>query len=354
MMNVDMTIDAALWALMKERGPECIENGDLSVIVQDVHDLLVMDSITMCNALIQKRVEQIKEYRRMLLALQQQPQVVQRSPEWFQMRLNRLTASDTATAMGRGKFETRKNLLRKKAFPDSAPFLSNYIMKWGVMFEPIANRCYRQRNGDITIHEFGLVPHPEISHYGASPDGISDLGIMLELKCPIRRRIDGTIPEQYEIQMQGQMAVCGLTECDYVECSMEDFEEVEKYLSAVDAESTRDHGIVLEYCDNGVMSYDYSPEYLVPADAWKWAQERIKTEGRHLVKITPWRLKEYFTQRVYFDSERWKNIIQEVATFWKEVESMRAAGPDSAGPERQVRKRERPLKVIEFLEDDEL
>jgi len=351
-MNVDMTIDRALWELIKRENEEYIDTGDVTKIVNQVHDILVLDSITMCNALIEKRLEQVREYRKALKDLLDKPQVEQRSQEWHDMRKNRLTASDTATAMGRGKFETRKNLLKKKAFPDLYPFISSYIMKWGTMFEPIANRSYRQRNGDILIHEFGLVPHPIVDHYGASPDGISTLGIMLELKCPIKRQIDGTIPEQYEIQMQGQMAVCGLSECDYVECGIEDLEDADKYIGMVDKNAVKDHGIVLEYNNSGVMSYDYSPEYLKPEDVWKWAQERIKKDERHLVKITPWRIKEYFTQRIYFDKERWGRIMIEVSTFWKEVVEMRAVGSENLVTEKQPsRRRERNVKVIEFIDD---
>lgn len=355
-MNVNMTIDSALWALLKkekEKGnPDYLETTEAHDIVSQVHDLLVIDSITMCNALIEKRLEQVLSYRQALNALLEKPQVEQRSQEWHDMRKNRLTASDTATAMGRGKFETRKNLLKKKAFPDLCPFISSYIMKWGTMFEEIANRSYRQRSGDMIVHEFGLVPHPSISYYGASPDGITELGVMLELKCPMKRRMDGTIPEQYEIQMQGQMAVCGLQECDYVECCLEDFEDPERYLAMTEPDSTKDHGIILEYNESGVMSYDYSPEYLTAAEAWIWAQGRIKNEKKHLAKITPWRLKEYFMQRVYFDAQRWENTLKEVSIFWKEVEEMRAAGPDGFIVEKQTRRRERVQKVIEFIDDE--
>lgn len=351
-MNVSMSIDKVIWSLIKEEGPRYIDTEDLKVLTTRIHDLLVVDSITMCNALIEKRLEQIRLFRNTLQELLAQPQVEQRTPEWHDMRKNRLTASDTATAMNRGKFETRKNLLRKKAFPHLFPFQSNYIMKWGTMFETVANRCYRQRNGDMVIHEFGLVPHPTIPHYGASPDGITELGIMLELKCPMKRRIDGTIPEQYEIQMQGQMAVCGLSECDYVECGLEDFQDVEAYLAGINATSMTDHGIVLEYSDQGVMSYDYSPEYLTPAEAWIWAQERIKTEQKHLVKITPWKLREYFTERVNFDPERWVGIEKDVATFWQDVEQTRAMGEQALEERPPTRRRERATKVIEFIDDE--
>ncbi len=351
-MNINRNIDIALWELAKKNGGKYLDTEDVSSIAVEAHDILVLDSITMCNALIEERLKNLRKFRKQLADLLAQPQVEQRSAEWHDMRKNRLTASDTATSIGRGKFETRKNLLKKKAFPELMPFVSSPIMKWGTMFEPIANRSYRQRNGDIVVHEFGLVPHPTVEHYGASPDGITELGIMLELKCPYKRRMDGTIPEQYEIQMQGQMAVCGLSECDYVECGIDGIEDAETYLQTVDVDSKTDHGIVLEYCDNAVMSYDYSPEYLTPSEVWKWAQERIKNEERHLVKITPWKLREYFTHRVYFEPDRWDNIMKEVATFWAEVEDMRRMGPESIIVEKQtIRKRERNTKIIEFIDD---
>lgn len=351
-MNINRNIDIALWELTKQKGADYLDTADITSITTEVHDILVLDSITMCNVLIEDRLKKIRLFRKQLAELLTKPQVEQRSAEWHGMRKNRLTASDTAAAIGRGKFETRKTLLKKKAFPDLMPFVSSPIMKWGTMFEEIANRSYRQRNGDIIVHEFGLVPHPTVEHFGASPDGITELGIMLELKCPYKRRMDGTIPEQYEIQMQGQMAVCGLSECDYVECGIDNIEDTDTYLSIIDAESKTDHGIVLEYCNNNIMSYDYSPEYLTPAEAWKWAQERIKNEERHLVKITFWKLREYFVYRVYFEPERWENIMKEVFTFWTEVEDMRRMGPDSFVVEKQVTKRrERNAKIIEFIED---
>lgn len=348
-----MSIDKALWALMKENGPDYIDNEQASKIVTLVHEILVLDSITMSNVLIGERLDKIRGYRKILAGLLAMPQVEQRSPEWHSMRRNRLTASDTAAAIGRGKFETRKGLLKKKAFPELSPFVSSYIMKWGTMFEPMANRCYRQRNGDVPVHDFGLIPDPTMSYYGASPDGINEMGVMLELKCPLKRKIDGTIPEQYEIQMQGQMAVCRLEECDYVECGLEEFESVEKYLAMIDPSSKTDHGIVLEYCDSSVMSYDYSPEYMVPEDVWKWAQHLIKTDQRHLVKITPWKLQNYFTQRIYFDKPRWESLTTEITTFWNEVEEMRRNGPDAYIVEKQPsRRRERVNKIIEFIDDN--
>lgn len=47
------------------------------------------------------------------------------------------------------------------------------------------------------IYEFGLMKNPHHDFFGASPDGISELGVMLEIKCPYKRRptLNPIIPE---------------------------------------------------------------------------------------------------------------------------------------------------------------
>ena len=62
----------------------------------------------------------------------------------------------------------------------------------------------------VEVFEFGILRHPTIECLGASPDGISDIGIMLEIKCPWKRKKTETIPEQYYYQIQGQLDVCSL------------------------------------------------------------------------------------------------------------------------------------------------
>ncbi|KAF5827380.1 hypothetical protein DUNSADRAFT_761, partial [Dunaliella salina] len=77
--------------------------------------------------------------------------------------------------------------------PDEIPF-NNYIppLQWGCMFEPIATDIYMKRQMTY-VHEFGILQHPYLSYFGASPDGISSEGIMLEIKRPHKRKITGEI-----------------------------------------------------------------------------------------------------------------------------------------------------------------
>eukprot|EP00798_Chlamydomonas_sp_ICE-L_P023480 gene23480-biopygen11151 len=98
-------------------------------------------------------------------------------------------------------------------------------------------------NTNVLVHEFGLLCHASKSFLGASPDGVTEDGVMLEIKCPWRRKIDGTVPMQYYLQIQGQLAVSGLLECDYFEVEF-DILHSEEEIEAEFAEISRDESIM--------------------------------------------------------------------------------------------------------------
>lgn len=334
-------LDTQIWKLYKHLGSVT----DLDVIPDAILANYLMEHVaTMTHKQVIKRIQQIRTYRQALAHLKQQPQVAQRSPEWYELRRNRLTASDMAQAMGRGKFGNRAQLLKKKAFPDDVPFnMNSEPLKWGVMFEPIASRSYSQRMDDIVIHEFGLIPHPTLSCFGASPDGITDLGIMVEFKCPWRRKIDGNVLEQYEIQMQGQMAVCGLEECHFVECDIQKLDSEEEYMAEIGLDQTVDHGIIVEYPEGAPERYIYSPEYMTPQEAIEWVE--AQKEGRRVY----WKLRKYHMCCVKFDKTRWEAMIPQVVQFWKDVEDARNGSATASLAEDPI---EKPKK-FKFIEDED-
>lgn len=277
---------------------------------------------------VESRVLQVREYRDVLRRLKAVPLIAQRTEAWYELRKQRLTASDTAQAIGKSKFGSREQLVQKKALElqgKVVPFKTMPAMKWGTMFEDMAMRCYQQRNENVSVYEFGLLPHPTLSCYGASPDGITELGIMTEIKCPFRRRITGEIPDYYELQMQGQMAVCGLKECDYIECDMEVFGTDEEYVAAVQGTCV-DHGVICEFARDGETSamYKYSDPFLNGHQALCWAREFSAREmkrdaGVQLVKLHMWRLRQISIQRVRFDPGRWERLVPAIVAFWDDV-----------------------------------
>jgi putative phage-type endonuclease len=322
-MNADL-LDKALRKLYNAVNSETLD----AVPVEDMASIvrLVADIDETHQSDVEKRIEEIREYRAHLARLKAIPLIAQRSEEWYNLRKQRLTASDTAQAIGKGKFGSRDNLVQKKVLEmqgKSAPFRTMPAMKWGVMFEQMAMRCYQQENDGVNVYEFGLIPHPTLSCYGASPDGITELGIMTEIKCPYRRKITGEVPDYYELQMQGQMAVCGLRECDYIECDMQVFDNEEAYVDA-QGDLTKDHGVICEFTRNGETMYEYSDPHLTARQAVAWARESSTRKMRQdelltLVKLHMWSLRHMSVKRVYFDQERWDKLVPELESFWNDV-----------------------------------
>lgn len=357
MTSSNTWIDNAVWLCYKTFPSEVVDTVSakkLATFLQNHRDLGVpLDKVV-------DRINEIRTYRRQLAHLQAIPYIAQRTTEWYNLRKQRLTASDTAQAIGKGKFGTRDQLVQKKVnevlgVPDNFP-RHLPALKWGVMFEAMASRCYAQRHFDIDIHEFGLIPHPNLDYYGASPDGITELGIMIEIKCPYKRKITGDVPDYYELQIQGQMAVCGLKECDYVECEMQEFESKADYLVMVDANSEKDHGVIAEYMKDGEYTYDYSDPYLTPSDAYesmiKRSEERVATEeGMRCVRLRPWRLRTMNIVRVHFDEHRWSDLAPKLKAFWDEVVQKRESGVCACplpSPEPKTKK-----SKYEFIDDDD-
>lgn len=329
-----MKIDAELWKMYKHLGDAVpMDQIQPQTLANYLQEMLPCE----LKGQILPRVQEIRKFRKALKHLLSLPQVPQRSPEWYELRRNRLTASDLAQAMGRGKFGNRSQLVKKKAFPEDSSFsMNSEPLRWGVMFEPIAARSYCQRHNDMVLYDFGCIPHPEISCFGASPDGISEMGIMVEFKCPWRRKIDGNVLEQYEIQMQGQMAVCGLEECHFVECDIQKLDHEQEYVSSVDAEATVDHGIIIEY-PNADEKYIYSPPYLTTQEALQWMQQQ-PSDG----KVVFWKLRKYHMCCVKFDEERWNHMIPTILNFWKDVEAART-----------IPKEKQKESSLEFIDDDD-
>lgn len=168
---------------------------------------------------VRERAATTEAYKARLEALLREPGITQRTPEWYAARGTMITASDIAQALGCAKFGTQKQFFQKKCASGGgeAPLSATLApLRWGVMYEPVAAAVYQARTG-CKLHEFGLLRHPSLDFLGASPDGINELGVMVEIKCPWRRKITGEIPHQYYLQIQGQLDVCGLEECDYAE-----------------------------------------------------------------------------------------------------------------------------------------
>jgi len=340
-------VESEIWILYKHFPSNIIDTFDNTSCAKFIYENLKNQSNMTSNIVsntvsnieynlqdIEERVSIIRNYRNQLQNLMNIPQVKQRSPEWYEMRKERLTASATAQALGKGKFGTRNQLLQSKAFPDLDKWFPNTSgpMYHGTMLEEMTSRCYSQRNNDMKIYEFGMLKHPDLNCYGASPDGITELGIMIEIKTPYRREVNGNIPEEYYLQMQGQMAACGLHECDFVDCKIDVILNENDYINQNKNDSKVDHGIIIEDRDDyGTPKFLYSPEYLNVQECIQWKNELIKKERHNfkLIKVTYWKLYKIIATRVYFDEQLWNSIVPEIQKFWDDVIELRKNVPQT-------------------------
>lgn len=153
--------------------------------------------------------------------------MLQRSDEWYAVRLGKATASrfSDIMTMGRNGYEpaARKNyrseLVLERLTGKKADSWSSPAMQWGIDNEPLARNNYMFETGNDVVEEF-FVQHPTIQA-GCSPDGyVGDDGL-IEIKCPnpathIATLKSKELPSQYEAQVQGQMWLTGRKWCDFV------------------------------------------------------------------------------------------------------------------------------------------
>ncbi|OTJ91509.1 lambda exonuclease family protein, partial [Pseudomonas aeruginosa] len=106
--------------------------------------------------------------------------IEQRSDEWFAQRLGRVTASKVKDVMAKGRSgapsATRQNymmqLLCERLTGKREEGFTSAAMQRGTDLEPIARSAYEFNAGVRTI-ETGLIIHPRIHGFGASPDGLA-------------------------------------------------------------------------------------------------------------------------------------------------------------------------------------
>jgi len=144
------------------------------------------------------------------------PQYEQRTPEWFAQREGCLTGSLIDTVLGDNPYQQPIDVLFNKC-GISDGFNGNEATRHGNRFEDDAIALYNYFHNKKTF-SFGLLPHPEIKFLAGSPDDITHDGILLEVKCPMYRKIiPGTVPHHYIGQVRFNMEVCGLEKAVFIE-----------------------------------------------------------------------------------------------------------------------------------------
>ena len=268
--------------------------------------------------------------------LQNEPQPEQRTPPWYEMRNGMLTASDWGVMLGDNPYSNPTDLILKKCGHEK-PFKVGPAILWGVKYEETAVQIYEYRN-NVKVIEFGLIQHPEIKYLGASPDGITEDGVMLEIKCPKSRKITGIPPRYYFDQVQGQLEVCRLDRCDFLECKLEEYENEDDYHSD-NYEGNHfynkygnEKGVVAELFNlkEKSLKFEYGPLGGNKEEIEKW-EEEIKEKYREdplyaYIGLSYWYLIEVSCIPIYRDQEWFAEAKIKLEAFWNKILHYREVG----------------------------
>lgn len=140
------------------------------------------------------------------------------TPEWFQSRRGRLTASKRAGIIYDRKgtqWEKMADEIREEINPEwSHREFDVPAMQWGRDHEREALDAIERRLGS-RLTEPGLILHPDFDYVGATPDGFTGTDITIQVKCPFNPKnhmktvIDNQISREYYMQVQWESWVSG-------------------------------------------------------------------------------------------------------------------------------------------------
>ena len=288
-------------------------------LVGNILNLFIQSSLPVCNK------KSVLERRNHIETLLNRPNVAQRTQAWYEQSRNVLTASEFSAILGTPR--AMATLANQKTLPPRDPSQSSSSacstssmgpMDWGVRFEPVVKQILTTM-WKANILDIGRLIHPTVDRIAASPDGLIQdaadndrIGRLLEIKCPIRRVINDSVPFEYWCQMQIQMEVADIDECEYVEMKL-----VSPYKG--DAEPYKTPSTDVEHSGNVWIVQDPTTCALMYA----YTEEELKDfEAKMFVEIEkiPWHLERMFNKVIVRDRAWFTSTAEKRAEFWKLVE----------------------------------
>ena len=258
------------------------------------------------------------------------PQPAQRTKDWYDYRYNRITASDTASAIDQNPYEPVEGFILKKCDPNF-PFRDNDAVCHGKKYEPIATMIY-EHIYNCRMFEFGALPSEKYNFLGASPDGICSkytldnkfckrIGRMLEIKCPVSRdihtkgKIIGDIcPFYYYCQIQQQLVCCELELCDFWQCRITEYKNKQEYLldtclSTINAEGIEGNKVDINPKLKKGMILEFYPKVFNPIDD----DDKIEWKSKFIIPKSLDLSVDQYNDWVLTNIDQYKNLYPELA-----------------------------------------
>ena len=297
-----------------------------------------------------QRIYNVTNLEKQIERLRNSYQPAQRTTAWYEYRYNLLTASNISKIIGS---DAKKNSL---IYEKCQPLLLNETkmnvnvnspIHWGNKYEPVSLNLY-EHIYNTNVEDFGCIRHTNIECLGASPDGINTniksplYGRMIEIKNIVNREITGIPLEAYWIQMQIQMEVCNLDECDFFETQFKEFHTVDEFNES-DKEYT---GVILYFISNndggGNPHYVYMPMSLCKDNdsVAYWIQENVLTlkETHSLYKTLYWYLEMMSCVLVQRNIKWFSALHPHIISTWGIIENERLTGYEHRKPKQKTRK----------------
>lgn len=265
----------------------------------------------------------------------------QRTPEWYDVRKNTLSASNLWKLLQTES--TYQHLLREKCNPIDTNKFSNINMNstlhWGQKYEPVS-QLYYEHVYNTNIVEYGCIIHENYDCIGASPDGLNckrdnpRYGRLLEIKNIINREITGIPKKEYWIQMQMQMECCNLDECDFLECRFKEYPDETTFLNDTESDDIEGKlnrtkknqykGVIMCFLDKEQNPiYEYMPINITSkTECYKW-QDMIMNEYEqkniHWSFNSYWYLQEVSCILVERNRQWFNAVLPNILDFWNQV-----------------------------------
>ena len=165
--------------------------------------------------------------------------------EWYSIRDKKISATNISTIIGIDNYKTKEQLLNDKIYGLNT--IDNKYTKHGNMFEDIAISILEEKL-EIDVKEVGFKLSEKHDFLGATPDGITIIGnelFLVEIKCPLTRKISGIPSFNYYTQIQTQLEVFEINKCLFFECNLKEI-TLKEYNNLIE----KDSDIIFGYNEN--------------------------------------------------------------------------------------------------------
>jgi len=165
---------------------------------------------------------------------------------------------------------------------------------------------------------------------------------MLEIKNIVNREINGVPKFEYWIQMQVQMEVCNLNECDFLETRFVEYETREDFESDGSFCRSEMHdlkGIIMYFVKDEKPLYEYAPLEITCEEFEEW-QDKIMEKHKDIMWLRNiyWKLDEVSCVLVLRNKKWFNSAIPIIQTIWDTIKKEKDIGFEHRAPKKREKK----------------